>query len=233
MPFAQTLIEAAPDRVLWGTDWPHPNISKDMPNDGELVDLLFRLCPDAALREKLLVTIRHGSTASDGRKSGNARQYSSCQQEWRPLRKRGTGPPLRLPPKSGDDNDVSARPPFPFGSGIMNESAVMTPRLHQREKPFYRKLYVHVFVAIILGVLLGHFAPSLAVKMKPLGDAFIKLIKMVIGPIIFCTVVTGMAGHGRHEEGRSRRRQGAALFRSGVDLSLVIGLVAGHLLRPG
>ena len=56
MPFARTLIEAAPDRVLWGTDWPHPNISKDMPNDGELVDLMFRFCPDAQLREKLLVT---------------------------------------------------------------------------------------------------------------------------------------------------------------------------------
>ena len=56
IPFAQALIEAAPDRVLWGTDWPHPNISKDMPNDGELVDLLLRFCPDQALREKLLVT---------------------------------------------------------------------------------------------------------------------------------------------------------------------------------
>ncbi|HEY1608354.1 MAG TPA: amidohydrolase family protein [Paraburkholderia sp.] len=56
IPFARTLIEAAPDRVLWGTDWPHPNISKDMPNDGELVDLMCRFCPDAGLREKLLVT---------------------------------------------------------------------------------------------------------------------------------------------------------------------------------
>jgi 2-pyrone-4,6-dicarboxylate lactonase len=55
IPFARTLIEAAPDRVLWGTDWPHPNISKDMPNDGELVDLMFQFCPDAGLRDKLLV----------------------------------------------------------------------------------------------------------------------------------------------------------------------------------
>ncbi|WP_186018019.1 amidohydrolase family protein [Burkholderia gladioli] len=55
IPFARALIEAAPDRVLWGTDWPHPNISKDMPNDGGLVDLLFRFCPDAELRQKLLV----------------------------------------------------------------------------------------------------------------------------------------------------------------------------------
>ncbi len=55
IPFARALIDAAPDRVLWGTDWPHPNISKDMPNDGELVDLMFRFCPDPELRDKLLV----------------------------------------------------------------------------------------------------------------------------------------------------------------------------------
>ncbi|MBN3723634.1 amidohydrolase family protein [Burkholderia sp. Ac-20379] len=55
IPFAQALIEAAPDRVLWGTDWPHPNITRDMPNDGGLVDLMFRFCPDPELRRKLLV----------------------------------------------------------------------------------------------------------------------------------------------------------------------------------
>jgi predicted TIM-barrel fold metal-dependent hydrolase len=54
-PFAEKLIEVAPDRVLWGTDWPHPNISKDMPNDGDLVDLMFRFCTDARLRERLIV----------------------------------------------------------------------------------------------------------------------------------------------------------------------------------
>jgi 2-pyrone-4,6-dicarboxylate lactonase len=55
IPFARALIEAAPDRVLWGTDWPHPNISKDMPNDGQLVDLMCSFCDDAGLRHKLLV----------------------------------------------------------------------------------------------------------------------------------------------------------------------------------
>jgi predicted TIM-barrel fold metal-dependent hydrolase len=55
IPFARALVHAAPDRVLWGTDWPHPNISKDMPNDGELVDLLFRICEDPALIHKILV----------------------------------------------------------------------------------------------------------------------------------------------------------------------------------
>jgi 2-pyrone-4,6-dicarboxylate lactonase len=55
IPFAERLIEIAPDRVLWGTDWPHPNISKDMPNDGGLVDLMFRFCTDPEKRQKLLI----------------------------------------------------------------------------------------------------------------------------------------------------------------------------------
>ncbi|MCI0147830.1 amidohydrolase family protein [Paraburkholderia sediminicola] len=55
IPFARALVHAAPDRVLWGTDWPHPNISKDMPNDGELVDLLFRICDAPVLLHKILV----------------------------------------------------------------------------------------------------------------------------------------------------------------------------------
>jgi 2-pyrone-4,6-dicarboxylate lactonase len=55
VPFAQRLIQVAPQRVLWGTDWPHPNISQDMPNDGGLVDLMFKFCPDPAQRRLLLV----------------------------------------------------------------------------------------------------------------------------------------------------------------------------------
>jgi aerobic C4-dicarboxylate transport protein len=60
-------------------------------------------------------------------------------------------------------------------------------------KPFYHSLYVQVLTAIAIGVALGHFYPQLGEQMKPLGDAFIKLIKMVIAPIIFCTVVHGIA----------------------------------------
>ena len=55
IPFAQALLAAAPDRVLWGTDWPHPNIARHMPNDGDLVDLVPLIAPDAAMRQKLLV----------------------------------------------------------------------------------------------------------------------------------------------------------------------------------
>jgi len=55
VPFAQALIAIDAGRLLWGTDWPHPNISKDMPNDGELVDLLAQMCPDAGVRKQILV----------------------------------------------------------------------------------------------------------------------------------------------------------------------------------
>jgi 2-pyrone-4,6-dicarboxylate lactonase len=55
IPFARALIDADPSRLLWGTDWPHPNITKDMPNDGELVDLLGEICPDAGTRRRILV----------------------------------------------------------------------------------------------------------------------------------------------------------------------------------
>ena len=59
---------------------------------------------------------------------------------------------------------------------------------------YLKVLYVQVLIAIIIGVLLGHFYPNFAVQLKPLGDGFIKLIKMMIAPVIFCTIVTGISG---------------------------------------
>jgi 2-pyrone-4,6-dicarboxylate lactonase len=55
LPFARAIVDAAPDRVLWGTDWPHPNVGRFMPNDGDLVDLVYEIAPDEVQREKLLV----------------------------------------------------------------------------------------------------------------------------------------------------------------------------------
>ena len=66
--------------------------------------------------------------------------------------------------------------------------------MNKTHKPLYRSLYFQVIVAIVIGVLLGHFYPDTGTAMKPLGDGFIKLIKMIIAPIIFCTVVVGIAG---------------------------------------
>ena len=68
-------------------------------------------------------------------------------------------------------------------------------------KPLYQHLYFHVVCAILIGILLGHFYPALAVKMQPLGEAFIKAIKMLIAPIIFYTVVHGIASMKRHLAG--------------------------------
>ncbi|WP_425503548.1 dicarboxylate/amino acid:cation symporter [Pseudomonas gingeri] len=101
------------------------------------------------------------------------------------------------------------------------------------KRPFYKVLYIQVLAAMLLGIAVGHYWPSLAADMKPLGDAFIKLIKMVIGPIIFCTVVTGIAGMDSMK--KIGRVGGKALlyFEVVSTLALVIGLVATHWLTPG
>ncbi|HEV7855995.1 MAG TPA: dicarboxylate/amino acid:cation symporter [Herminiimonas sp.] len=101
------------------------------------------------------------------------------------------------------------------------------------KKPFYRILYVQVLIAVAIGICLGHFYPELGVAMKPLGDGFIKLIRMLIGPIIFCTVVTGIAG--MQDLSKVGRVGGKALiyFEVMSTLALVIGLIAAHLLHPG
>jgi aerobic C4-dicarboxylate transport protein len=71
---------------------------------------------------------------------------------------------------------------------IASETAAVVRR------PFYRHLYFQVLVAIVLGGAIGHFWPTFGESLKPLGDAFIKLVKMVIAPVIFLTIVTGIAG---------------------------------------
>jgi aerobic C4-dicarboxylate transport protein len=123
--------------------------------------------------------------------------------------------------------------PIAPGTAPSHANGPGTPHGPPVTKPFYRQLYLQVFVAILLGVLLGHLDPALAVKMKPLGDGFIKLIRMVIGPVIFCTVVTGIAGMGDMK--KVGRVGGKALlyFEVVSTLSLIIGLAAGHLFQPG
>ncbi|KHK59955.1 C4-dicarboxylate transporter [Burkholderia sp. A9] len=101
------------------------------------------------------------------------------------------------------------------------------------KKPFYKILYVQVLAAILAGIIVGHYASSFAVEMKPLGDAFIKIIKMVIGPIIFCTIVTGVAG--MEDMKKVGRVGGKAIlyFEIVSTFALLLGLLATHLLRPG
>jgi aerobic C4-dicarboxylate transport protein len=101
------------------------------------------------------------------------------------------------------------------------------------KKPFYKVLYIQVLFAIIVGVLLGVFDPGLAAKMKPLGDGFIKLIKMIIAPVIFCTVVAGIAG--MQDMKKVGRVGGKALlyFEIISTFALVIGLIVAHVIQPG
>lgn len=100
-------------------------------------------------------------------------------------------------------------------------------------RPLYASLYFQVIVAVVLGVLLGVLAPASAVVMKPLGDAFIKLIKMIIAPVIFCTVVTGIAGM---EDMKKLGRTGfyaLLYFEVMSTLALVVGLLVVNLITPG
>ncbi len=99
--------------------------------------------------------------------------------------------------------------------------------------PFYKSLYVQVLVAIAIGILLGHFYPETGVALKPLGDGFVKLIKMAIAPIIFCTVVSGIAG--MQDMKAVGKTGGYALlyFEIVSTVALVIGLVVVNVVQPG
>ncbi|MBC7860883.1 MAG: dicarboxylate/amino acid:cation symporter [Burkholderiaceae bacterium] len=101
------------------------------------------------------------------------------------------------------------------------------------KQPFYKVLYIQVLFAIVCGVLLGVFYPTNAIDMKPLGDGFIKLIKMIIAPVIFCTVVAGIAG--MQDVKKIGRVGGKALlyFEVVSTLALAIGLIVANVLQPG
>jgi len=100
-------------------------------------------------------------------------------------------------------------------------------------KNIFKSLYFQVIVAILLGIFLGHFYPSFAVELKPLGDGFIKLIKMMIAPIIFCTIVTGIAGM-QHTKKVGRVGLKAILYFEVVTtFALLIGLLVINILKPG
>jgi len=100
-------------------------------------------------------------------------------------------------------------------------------------KPLYKSLYFQVIVAIVIGVLLGHFFPETGTAMKPLGDGFIKLIKMIIAPIIFCTVVVGIAG--MEDMKKVGKTGGYALlyFEIVSSIALIVGLVIVNVVQPG
>jgi aerobic C4-dicarboxylate transport protein len=101
------------------------------------------------------------------------------------------------------------------------------------KQPFYKSLYFQVIVAIIIGVLLGHFYPETGAAMKPLGDGFIKLIKMIIAPIIFCTIVVGVAGMEDMKKVGKTGGYAVLYFEILSTIALIVGLVVVNTLQPG
>jgi len=98
---------------------------------------------------------------------------------------------------------------------------------------YLKVLYVQVIIAIVIGIIVGHFYPSFGVQLKPLGDGFIKLIKMMIAPIIFCTIVTGIAGMQNTKKVGRVGLKAILYFEVVTTLALIIGLLVINILKPG
>jgi aerobic C4-dicarboxylate transport protein len=101
------------------------------------------------------------------------------------------------------------------------------------KKPLYKSLYFQVIVAIVVGVLLGQFYPETGTAMKPLGDGFIKLIKMIIAPIIFCTVVVGIAGMEDMKKVGKVGGYAILYFEIVSTIALMVGLIIVNVIQPG
>ncbi|MDZ5601381.1 dicarboxylate/amino acid:cation symporter [Pseudomonas sp. RP23018S] len=102
-----------------------------------------------------------------------------------------------------------------------------------KRQPLYKSLYIQVLVAITIGILLGHFYPETGVALKPLGDGFVKLIKMVIAPIIFCTVVSGIAGMQSMKSVGKTGGYALLYFEIVSTVALMIGLIVVNVVKPG
>ena len=114
----------------------------------------------------------------------------------------------------------------------MHSPSPTTPQAGSRRR-WYTHLYVQVIVAIAAGVALGHFAPQTGEAFKPLGDAFIKLVKMVIAPVIFLTIVTGIASMRDLRAVGRVAAKAFAYFLTFSTLALIIGMIIANVMRPG
>ena len=101
------------------------------------------------------------------------------------------------------------------------------------KKVWYRSLYLQVIIAIVLGILLGHFYPDISTQLKILGDAFISLVKMIIAPVIFITVSTGLASMNNLNSVGRLTGKALAYFLTFSTLALVLGMLVANLVHPG
>jgi aerobic C4-dicarboxylate transport protein len=115
----------------------------------------------------------------------------------------------------------------------MNRAAASGPTASKPAQPFYLQLWFLVLVAMALGSALGHFYPETGARMEPLGDAFIKAIRVLIAPIIFCTVVHGIASMSDMAKVGRVALKALIYFEVLTTLALVLGLVAVNVFKPG
>lgn len=115
----------------------------------------------------------------------------------------------------------------------MHKEALVEHPNTEARKPFYRVLYVQVLIGLMLGVLTGHFWPEFGAALKPLGDGFVKLVKMMIAPIVFCTIVSGINSISDSREVARTLVKSMALFYLLTVLALLAGLIAISLIQPG
>jgi aerobic C4-dicarboxylate transport protein len=111
--------------------------------------------------------------------------------------------------------------------------AMATSVESKKAQPWYLQLWFQVVVAMVIGIALGHFYPSLGAQMQPLGDAFIKAIRVLIAPIIFCTVVHGISSMANMAKVGRVALKALIYFEVLTTIALVIGLVAVNIFKPG
>jgi aerobic C4-dicarboxylate transport protein len=116
---------------------------------------------------------------------------------------------------------------------VMSPVTINTAPQPRGKTPIYAHLYFQVIVAITIGIMLGHFYPDIGTSMKPLGDAFIKLVKMIIAPVIFLTVSTGIAGMSDLKKVGRVAGKAMIYFLIFSTLALIVGLIVANVVQPG
>ena len=107
------------------------------------------------------------------------------------------------------------------------------PNTPKKPQKFYQVLYVQVVFAILIGIFLGHFFPEFGASLEPLGTAFIKIVKMIITPVIFLTVVTGIAGMDHIGSVGRVTAKAMLYFLTFSTLALIVGMIVANVIRPG
>ncbi|WP_104173426.1 cation:dicarboxylate symporter family transporter [Arthrobacter sp. Y81] len=116
---------------------------------------------------------------------------------------------------------------------IPDSAALKASSAPSKKKPLYRSLFFQILIAVVAGVLIGHFWPDLGSQLRPLGDGFIQLIKMIIAPLIFLVIVTGISAVGDVKAVGRVGVKALLYFTAATLFALVFGLVVGNIVQPG